>query len=362
MNSMSNTLWPVFLGISLLVIIAGKLHAAPTEQQWQSLNQSLVEEHILPRYRVLQLSSAKLASSTTALCRQPGQAQLEKTRQAFQQTMNAWQEVQHIQFGPIETLMRNFSMQFWPDKKNLIGKQLNRLLQQQDPNTLSTDYLYKASIGVKGLPALERLLFTSSLTELTNNSYRCQLSQAVSVYIADNSQATLDEWIHGYKDSLSSAGREESYYDSHQEAAVDMMKSMIEPVEAIRDQKILRPLGDGKIRPKRSESWRSQRSLRNIRLNIASLSHLYSGTTTSVDSLLREQGRTAQADNIITLFNRLETQLEAVPAPLITSLYQPETVSQLLQISDALQQLDHLLSAEMIAMNIQLGFNSRDGD
>ncbi|BBB24659.1 imelysin family protein [Amphritea japonica] len=362
MNSNSKALWPVFLGISLLLTVAGKLHAAPSEQQWQSLNHNLVEEHILPRYRALQYSSAKLAASTTTLCRQPESVQLESAKKDFQQTMDAWQEVQHIQFGPIETLMRNFSMQFWPDKKNLIGKQLNLLLQQQNPETLSTDYLYKASIGVKGLPALERLLFSSSLAQLTNNSYRCQLSQTIAAYIAINSQATLDEWVGGYSGSLSHAGSQNSYFDSHQEAAIEMMKSLIEPIEAIRDQKILRPLGDGRVRPKRSESWRSQRSLRNIQLNIASIRHLYSGTTNNLDSLLRQQGRAAQADNISTLFTRLEKRLETVPGPLITSLYQPETVGELLQISDTLQQLDRGLAAEMLALNIQLGFNSRDGD
>jgi predicted lipoprotein len=362
MNSTSKTLWPILLGVSLLLTTVSVLHAAPSEQQWQSLNHSLVKEHILPRYQALQHSSAKLATSTTALCRQPEQKQLENAQADFQQTMDAWQEVQHIQFGPIETLMRNFSMQFWPDKKNLIGKQLNLLLQQGNPDTLSTDYLYKASIGVKGLPALERLLFTSSLHQLTNNSYRCQLSQTIATYIAINSRATLDEWNNGYSNSLSIAGSQNSYYDSHQEAAVDLMKSLIEPIEAIRDQKILRPLGGGQVRPKRSESWRSQRSLRNIQLNIASIRHLYSGTTNSVDSLLRKQGRAAQADNISILFNRIEQQLKTVQAPLITSLYQSATVDQLLQISDALQQLDRGLTAEMLTLEIQLGFNSRDGD
>ncbi|WP_290697101.1 imelysin family protein [Amphritea sp.] len=362
MNSATKPLWPILLGASLLLTAVSVVHAAPSEQQWQSLNQSLVEEHILPRYRALQHSSAELAASTTALCHQPESVQLENAQEDFQQTMDAWQEVQHIQFGPIETLMRNFSMQFWPDKKNLIGKQLNLLLQQQNPDTLNVEYLYRASIGVKGLPALERLLFTSSVHQLANNSYRCQLSQTIAAYIAINSQATLDEWNNGYSDSLSSAGSQNSYYDSHQEAAVDMMKSLIEPIEAIRDQKILRPLGGGQVRPKRSESWRSQRSLRNIQLNIASIRHLYSGTTNSVDSLLRKQGRGPQADNINALFNRIEQQLKTVQTPLVTSLYQPETVDQLRQISDALQQLDRGLSAEMLTLNIQLGFNSRDGD
>lgn len=363
MNSVSKSLWPLLLGISLLFTTFGLLHAAPSAQQWQSLNHSLVEEHILPRYRMLQNSSARLAASTQALCLQPELRQLEQVQSDFHQTMDAWQAVQHIQFGPIETLMRNFSMQFWPDRKNLIGKQLSQLLQAQDPHTLSVGYLYKASIGVKGLPALERLLFSGTLADVENNSYRCQLSQTIAAYIAENSLATLTEWSDDYSHSIARAGSNESDYESHQEAAVDMMKSLVEPIEAIRDQKILRPLNDGgQVRPRRTESWRSQRSLRNIQLNIASLKDLYSGTTNSLDSLLREQGRAPQADNISTLFNSIEAQLTTVQAPLVDRLSQAETVKQLLQISNALQQLDRELSAEMITLDIQLGFNSRDGD
>jgi len=70
MNSVSKSLWPLLPGISLLFTTFGLLHAAPSAQQWQSLNHSLVEEHILPRYRMLQNSSARIAASTQALCPQ----------------------------------------------------------------------------------------------------------------------------------------------------------------------------------------------------------------------------------------------------------------------------------------------------
>lgn len=363
MNQASSPLWPTLLGAAVLLTFTGVLHAAPTEQQWQTVNHALVNEHIIPRYQHLAESSAALATRTEQLCQQPDQAHLNAAQQAFHHTMDDWQAVQHIQFGPIENLMRNFSMQFWPDKKNLIGKQLNILLAEQDPATLKTDALYKASIGVKGLPALERLLFTGQLSELENNSYRCQLTSTIAAYVAENSAATVTEWQQEYSASVFNAGSEDSYYDNHQEAAVDMLKSLVEPVEAIRDQKILRPLDNGeKVRPRRSESWRSERSIRNIQLNMASLQNLYAGNSHSVDSLLREQGAAAQADQISALFSHIIGQLKNVKGPLATSLYQAETVTQLQQISTALKQLDVELNAAMQTLDIQLGFNSRDGD
>ncbi|MBU2966222.1 imelysin family protein [Amphritea sp. 2_MG-2023] len=363
MKQASSPLWPTLLGAAFLLTLTGVLHAAPTEQQWKTVNHALVTEHIIPRYQHLAESSNVLKNSTSALCQQPDQAHLSAAQQAFHRTMDDWESVQHIQFGPIENLMRNFSMQFWPDKKNLIGKQLNILLAEQDPATLKTDALYKASIGVKGLPALERLLFTGQLSELENNSYRCQLTSTIAAYIAENSAATVTEWQQAYSPSVFNAGSEDSYYDDHQEAAVDMLKSLVEPVEAIRDQKILRPLGNGeKVRPRRSESWRSERSIRNIQLNMASLQDLYEGHPDNVASLLRQQGAADQADKISGLFNDIIAQLKAIQGPLTTTLYQPQTVTQLQQVSASLKQLDLALNAAMKTLDIQLGFNSRDGD
>lgn len=374
MNNQATGLWPILMLATLMIVTAGSLHAAspkgPSQEQWQQLNSALVTQHIMPRYKALQKASAELEMRSKALCIAPDMAHLEQTRAAFHETMDAWQGIQHVQFGPIENLMRNFSMQFWPDKKNLIGKQLNNLLKVKDPETLSPEYFNKASIGVKGLPAIERLLFSNSETkEFSDNSYKCQLTSAISSYIATNSQATIDEWAN-YSTSVTTAGSEGSYYEDHKEAAVDMMKSLVEPVEVVRDLKVLRPLGGevkegktGKVRAKRTESWRSERSLQNIQINIAALHQLYSGTDeVNVKQLLAEQGSTAQAEDIEQQFITVESRLQQIPAPLITQMKQGDTIEQLQHLSTELKQLHQKLSSAMQPLNIQLGFNSRDGD
>lgn len=376
MKHQNNSLWPTFLLATLLIVGAGALHAAdaqpaePSEAQWRLLNNMLVKQHIVPRYEALQLASTDLEMRSKALCVAADTTRLAQTRLAFHQTMDAWQGVQHIQFGPIENLMRNFSIQFWPDKKNLIGKQLNKLLKEQNPDRLTTDYFYKASIGVKGLPALERLLFgNTNIQAFADNSYRCQLTSAIASYIAENSRATLKEW-DSFASTIETAGSTDSYYEDHKEAAVDMLKSLVEPVEVIRDLKILRPLGgvakegqQSKIRPKRSESWRSERSLQNIQINIAALHQLYSGTDkTSVKQLLAKQGNPVLADEIEQQFIAVQAQLKQIPSPLIRTLQQEGNAAQLYQLSAALKQLHLKLSTAMQPLNIQLGFNSRDGD
>ena len=369
MNSQATSLWPILLAGSVLLLLAGSLHAAPSESQWQSYNRAAVKQHILPRYNRLQASSSELLSVTEQLCNTPTEDQLSTAQSSFRETMAAWQSVQHIQFGPIETLMRNYSMQFWPDKKNLIGKQLNKLLHEQNPESLTRDYLYRASIGVKGLPAMERLLFQSTVEEFADNSFKCQLTEAISGYIAENSKATLAEWHEYYAESIFTAGSDESIYESNQEAAVDMMKSLVEPIEVIRDLKILRPLStwskegkEGKVKPRRLESWRSASSLTNMRNNISSLKHLYSGIDNNLVMLLRSQGATEQARRITEQIGLVEAQLNHIPEPLIDHLNDPVTATKYKTLSDELKILHIQLLEAMQTLEIQLGFNSREGD
>lgn len=337
--------------------------AAPTEQDWQTLNAALVSAHIQPRYLQLQSSSKELAAQSAQLCQAFSPEQLATTRQAYQQTMAAWQDVQHIQFGPIQNLMRNFSMQFWPDKKNLIGKQVAVLLKEQKPETLDTEYMFQASIGVKGLPAMERLLFSDQAAEnLADNSYACQLNSTIAAYVALNAEGTSTEW-QDFAAQISNAGDGESYYESHQEAAVDMMKAMVEPIEVIRDLKLLRPLGkDDRIRPKRLESWRSQRSLDNLKINIRALHDIYSGGDNRVSDLLQQQGEATLANELEAQFGEVEKQLAEIPGPLYLTLTEGQAADRLQQLSDSLKTLHIGLLTAMQTLEVQLGFNSRDGD
>lgn len=344
-------------------LLSTSVAAAPAEQDWQALNNTLVQQHILPRYQQLQSSSETLAAQSASLCQSFSPAQLEITREAYHQTMSAWQALQHIQFGPIQNLMRNFSMQFWPDKKNLIGKQVAVLLKEQKPETLDTEYMFQASIGVKGLPAMERLLFADQAENtLANNSYACRLNSTIATYIELNAQGTVSEW-QDFATEISNAGDGESYYESHQEAAVDMMKAMVEPIEVIRDLKLLRPLGKGdKLRPKRLESWRSLRSLENLQINISTLHDIYSGGENRVKAMLENQGDTALAEELDTLFKDADRQLAEIPGPLYTTLTEGQTAAQLIQLSDTLKVLHIGLLTAMQKLDVQLGFNSRDGD
>lgn len=340
------------------------LAAAPSEQSWQAFNTAVVSQHILPGYQQLTASTEQLKGSITELCQATSDQKLQQSRQAFQQAMASWQAIQHVQFGPIETLMRNFSMQFWPDKKNLTSKQLNALLKAEDNDSLSPEQMRGASIAVKGLPALERLLFAQdALDQYQQHPYRCQLSQAVANNVATMSADTLHEWQQYQQEFTQLDGN--GYYEDTTEASTDLLKTLVEPVEVIRDLKVLRPLGKSfdKSKPRRAESWRSERSIENIIINLQTLQALYNtGAENSARALLAAEGEKQTAEQIDQVFSQIITKLQALPTPMRSTLEQQQSYQQLDEISTEMKALHFALTAAMQPLDIQLGFNSRDGD
>ncbi|MGB0465911.1 MAG: imelysin family protein [Pontibacterium sp.] len=355
------SLIPLWIPVFCLFFISGLLHASPRDNTWQALNISLVQEQIIPRYQTLAEQSKHLLTTTEQLCAAPGQTTLNNAHSAFHNTMDAWQGIQHVQFGPVTFLMRNFSLQFWPDKKNLIGKQLNKLQQSKTQKSLTAEYFRGASIAVKGLPALERLLFDNK----TLDAYSCQLTIAIAKQVHHMSQATYREWLDTQLNEFVLAPGGSGYYEDSTEAATDLMKSLVEPVEVIRDLKLLRPLHKSarQAKPLRAESWRSQRSLRNIQLNMAALSALYQGNPHhSLKALLAAEGQKVLSEQIGHSFDTLKIQLEQIPTPLYQAVKDPASHQQLRLISVQMKQLHQQLETAMKSLNIQLGFNSRDGD
>lgn len=359
MPSLNVSQW---VGIIAIVLAPVSTSAAVTEPQWAQLNHNLVQQHVLPRYQTLRDEAATLQASTTQLCQTLDGEQLEQAQTAFKDTMAAWQGVQHIKFGPIELLMRSYSLQFWPDKKNLTSKQLNKLLAEQNPKSLESDFLHTASIAVKGLPAVERLLFSAeSLENLRASKFRCDFLVAISGYIAETSHNTHLEW-QSFQQEVSEVN-DDGLYTRHKEASVDLMKAQVEPLEVILDLKLMRPLGKAKAKPKRLESWRSGQSLQNIQHNLQSLQHMYNGVEgLNLQQLLRQEGLEQRSAVIEQLFASLLQRLTALPTPLAAHMGEAQTRAELEKVITELSELHDHLGKGMTKLSLQLGFNSRDGD
>ena len=339
---------------------------SPTDERWQAFNKAAVSEHITPYYERLAQSSESLSKEISSYCATPTEASFQTAQARFKSALQSWQGIQHIQFGPVTLLMRNFSLQYWPDKKNLGSKQLNLLLQENQQARLEDfddEFFARASVAVKGYPALERMLFDKKkLAQMQELSSYCPLMSAISQHVAQNTRSIVNEWqqeLANYQHY-----EEEAVYESAKEAATEILKALVEPIEAISDGKIAAPLGKSleKMRWRKSESWRSEQSIENVRSNVASLHHLYSGVgKNSTKQLLIDSGEAALAEKIDNQFGQIETLLNNVSEPQ-NMQYDAVQYAQLVDAQAQLKMLSNDLLASMKPLDIQLGFNRRDGD
>jgi len=277
--------------------------------------------------------------------------------------MDAWQGIQHVQFGPITLFMRNYALHYWPDKRGTGARQIRSALNQTE-TVYDVEYFREASVSLQGFPAMERVLFapeTKSLLKPGQNY--CRFAEGLSQHMLGTAREIRQEWQDEQKNQMLQPDSS-TYYSNHKAAAVPLMKSLAEPLLVIEDYKLDYVLGDHpeEARWKRSESWRSGQTLSNIRINLESLQELYSGLKPlSIKSLLAAEGEEDFAETIDQEFDRLQQKLAALSAPEKPRL-SPELDRQLRELETGISDLYEQLELAMGVLNIQLGFNSRDGD
>nr|WP_067289117.1 imelysin family protein [Marinobacterium profundum] len=346
------------------LLLAG-LSQAAAPIDWEAFNASTISGHIQPRYQQLALQSQTLADTTAHWCETRSSDDFNQVQQAFENSLQAWQGIQHMQFGPVQLLMRNYGIQFWPDRKGIIGRQLNEALQRPEPGNYDADFFHHASVSIKGFPALERLFYDEdALTRLQQQPNACALAIAISTELANTAQAIHSEW---QTPAVADQGAEDDGEGASlglPDLSLELLRSLVQPVEIIRDSKLELVLGNYQpaARLQRAENWRSGQSLRSLNTNLAALQALYTEGAPSLDLILRQQDASAQADQISALFSQARSQLDAVPGNFATALQDADNYTQLKALSVTLKELDHALYNAMPAINAQLGFNSRDGD
>ncbi len=346
-----------FLCILLACALSFLSHATPGEADWKNFNNKVVNSFVVPAYQALSASAQALHQSTQTLCKKPSQAALNESIDNYHQTMDKWQSIQNINFGPIEFSLRSHSLQFWPDKKNHIGKHLDILLASDDKTLLTEDKFQRASVSVKGLPAIERILFKqSALSELKANKFHCNVLTTISQNVSTIGTSLHSEWLEHMRGQFADAKQLDGYFEDDIDAATALLKTMIEPLEVIRDLKLKRPMGSafGKEKYKRLESWRSQRSSRNIELNILSLQHMFEELATLLSP--------KSYHSISHQYTALVDTIKQINTPLEDAIRTAEGYQVTLEIYKKIGSLHKELETSVSALGIHLGFNSRDGD
>lgn len=353
---------PVLSLLLLLGVTGPAVAISNTERHLQ-----VADQHIVPAYTALAESTAALDEAARSFCSRPGPEGLESLRSRYGEAMDTWQAVQHVRFGPIDYLMRYHRFEFWPDKRGTVGKHLGRLFASQDLSALEPENFGTGSVALQGSSALERLLFGTEVAPSQfaggdEQRFRCALLQAITGNLARMSSGVVVDWVEGegaYRDYFETASMGNAYYADSRELDSALLNTLYTQMQVIVEQKLDRPLGESAARPfpKRAESWRSGRSLENIRYNLLGTRALY---RTAFEPLVKDQ-RLARA--IREVYEKALKDIAAVPVPLSAAVGDTDGRRALEALQADVIRLEQLISGPLSeALNIPLGFNSLDGD
>jgi predicted lipoprotein len=327
---------------------------------WNSVNLAVTDTHVLPGYARFAESSAALVPAAAALCSNPGPDSLAGMQSAFNASMDAWQGVQHIQFGPITYFNWNFRLQFWPDDKGTGARQLSEMLAARDASQLDPENFARQSVGVQGYPALERLIFDeNSLQELQDNPFQCQLVQAIAANLSEIATGVEARWREEFRTTIANAD-ERDFFESAEDATISYLKALVENVRRVQQQKLESVLGEDRpgSRVRRAESWRSDRSVRNLKLNAAAFHEIFSVPDPGLAAVFVPE----DVPVMEAAFAQLETDLAVLPDSMNEALQSDAGFEGLMAVRNDLDALFEALEASLKNTDLYLGFNSLDGD
>lgn len=354
-----------------LIILATATFSAQAAEDadYRRLNQAIVTDHILPRYQHFAQATDGLASAADQACAARRTADLGALRETFAVAMDAWQSVQHIRFGPVEFFSRVSRISFWPDPRNTVGRQLDELLTKRDEQLLAPDVFAKGSVAVQGFPALEILIYGEEATaklraDTDEAAFRCAVVKAIAHNLQAMARDIDAEWTAGddpYTKLLDRA--DDVRFRRPGEVTVELFKSLYTAVELVADHKLARPLGNSAqaARPRLAESWRSKRSIDNIRRNLAAARVLYEG---EISAFVRDVTGDAALDALLRrAFAQTLATANGITVPLEDGVGKAPTRAPFDKLSRETKALKALLVQRLApALDVPVGFNQLDGD
>jgi uncharacterized protein len=348
----------------LLILLLLPLSAGAAEPDYKALNNAAVTQHILPRYVALSEAMAQFEREARGFCAGDRRS-LVSVRQSWLSAMKAWEAIQHVRFGPIDLFNRQQRFAFWPDPRNVAGRQMAEVLAARDKAQLTPERLVTGSVAVQGLSAAERLLWGDDATKLSaageDAQFRCAYLTAIAANLAAMARDTRSDWAgppRDYAKSFIASSGEGIMHVSPQDGTLDIFKSLYTAIELVADHKLARPLGAdwSKSKPRLAEFWRSASSGVAVAANLEAARDLYRTISPFVADRAVDADLKRRLDGIATLSIALGGPLESVIADKAR-----RPAAERLRADVA--QIKALLAEKLTAaLGIPLGFNALDGD
>ncbi|OCX16659.1 imelysin [Stutzerimonas xanthomarina] len=339
------------------------LSACSPSDPFTKTSKSLAGEVLLPAYTQWAESDRRLAASAIAYC--AGNEDLAAAREAFFQAQRAWAGLQPLLVGPMGEGNRAWQVQFWPDKKNLVGRQIAALLKN-NPQLTRAD-LESGSVVLQGLSAYEYVLFDEAVTlqDSATKARYCPLLIAIGEHQQQLASEILEQWkaADGMAAQLSKFPNER-YVDAA-EAIADLIRVQVTALDGLK-KKLGAPLGrqtKGHPQPYQAEAWRSDATLISIEAAIAGAQRLWQGADGKGLRQLLGSDQAEIATRIDRAYEAVLQELNALGQPFSELIADQSGRERLNTLYERIDTLHRLHQGELAgALGIQIGFNAHDGD
>jgi uncharacterized protein len=305
--------------------------------------ETAVSDHVLPGYAAFSAATAALADMAAQTC------DTTMLQPAWNAAFDAWLGVAHVRIGPVEEDGRSLAIAFWPDPKGIGAKQQTAMIANADPMGLDPVAFQDASVAVRGLTAMERLLYPEAPLA---GDYPCALMATTAADLAQIARDVEAGWQAAFATDLMTAGQPgNARFLSETEARQAMFTQLVTGIEFVKDMRIGRLLGTFDApRPDRAEAQASGRAQRNIVLSLQALR----GYAAVLDPT---------AQDTLRAFDRAIATAMALPDPTLANVADPAGRLKLEILGQQVQALQDAAIAEIGGtLGVGVGFNAADGD
>ena len=348
--------------VSLLWFVIAPSHANPVVTSDDV--ETWVDQYVLPSYDTLHQSNLQLQTQAHNLCSKVSLQQLDDMQPHLSNALKALAYSQAIDGGPMQDELRNFQLYFWPDRNNLVNRQLAQLMNQSDLLVLQQHKLEQASVALTGYPALEKLLFVPHYRNAViddPHKFGCNYIMSLTNNLVRITAAITKDWQTSWRGQLVGFAKSNSQFKTPTDQVSFIFSNIDVLLTKIITKKLAKPLASSAslAKPKRLESWLSSNSLIMLKANTNALED--SLNITLKPALIRA-GQRSNWNLINSHLNLIKMQLEQLPSPLVTHLSEPQHWQKTEQLQAQFIQLQAKLRKIYPSLNVKLGFNAYDGD
>ena len=337
----------------------------PKAAQAGKIALAVADQFVIPTYRALLQAAEAQEKAWTAFAAKRETGDFVSLRAAYSALADSWAKAQLIKTGPITLFLRYDRFAYWPEARNATARALDQLIQSKNPKDLTAESLAHDSVAGQGLTALERLLYDGDGPEKLlkapdkDGVWRTQVGVAIARNLATISRQVLADWTapNGVRAAIAANKGWNNLFADAPEAARLLLTDLVAGFRLMHDVKLLPVLGANAdvAKPKSAEAWRSGRSQRDLKLNLAAAQGLETAFAATVPAAHRAK--------IDALFAAAAKATDAVPADMGEAAADPKRRARVDAARAAIKAVQTEIAATLPGdVGVTLGFNSLDGD